>query len=218
MLEYPGVLTVGVPVMPFKRFHIYKQGETRDSAILLHDGIVKLYVDNPYSQKIIVVDWVKPGEYFGEEFALGQPANFSALAVRNHTWGQDMEMAKKDAAALLGRRMLRVIDISMMKGMAHSFRLQFIYNLLNMPFPDIQKNELLEMCGGTSLKMREYAADYRKAGLYEQHGKKIVVPNPELLVEELEHIVGNIKKYYGDVSSRFFGKTHIAPKGGKRPW
>lgn len=198
--------------MPFKKFKIYTVGETKPTPFLLHDGIVKLYVDSPYDGHPVVVAWVKPGEYFGEEFAFGQPALFNALAVRNHTWAQDVQLPMSQAMTLAGTRMQRVLDVGLAMGMKSRFRIQFLYNLLNLPFPTIYQGELLETCGKVTMTCREIAHAYRKRGLFEQHGKKIVVARPDLVAAELDAVIAGLNQERKAVTGRFFSKRHIAPK------
>ena len=208
------VVAIRTLPMPFKKFEIYRVGARKSTPFILHDGIVKLYVDSPYDGHPVVVGWVKPGDYFGEEFAFGQPAMFNALAVRNHTWAQDVVLPPEKAMELVGNRMQKLIDISLVGGMMrHGFRIQFLFNLLNLPFPDIYQSELLETCGKISITKREIAHAYRKQGLFEQRGKKVVVSRPDLVAQELERVIADVRTQKKVVTGRFFGKRHIAPKG-----
>ena len=198
--------------MPFKRFYIYSRGERKSTPFILHDGVVKLYIDSPYDGHPIVVGWVKPGDYFGEEFAFGQPAMFNALAVRNHTWAQDVQLPLADAMALVAKRSQQVVDVSLASSMPQGFRIHLLFNLLNLPFPDIYQSELMETCGRITLTKRGIVHAYRKQGLFEQRGKKIVVPNPGAVAAELDRVIAQVQQDKKNATGKFFGKRHINSK------
>ena len=199
--------------MPFKRHPIYLRGDTKPSPFLLQDGIVKLYTESPYDGHIIVVDWIKPGDYFGEEFAFGQPAIFNALAVRNHTWAQDVQLPLHQVMDLAGKRMQTVVDVALATTMRQRFRIQFLFNLLNLPFPDIYQTEQLETCGKVTITARAMAHAYRKQGLFQQKGKKIVVPRPDLVADELEKVIEDAQKERKKAINKFYDQRHIRAVG-----
>ena len=183
------------------------------SAYQLQDGIVQLSIDNPYNGRRIVIDWIKPGDIYGEEFAFGLPANFTATYTNKHTWATDVALNKNSAADIFSRRMAKMIDLVTLRGVPHAFKLQFLYNLLNPPYPGIGKAEMLESCmGANTIMAHKIAIGYRNAGLYLQQGRKFSPGPHHLILAELEKTMGDIQRFYHRTTGTAMKHRHTAPQ------